>query len=247
MPNTWRAPSGRPDDHPLRLAGPPTGRRAPCFCGVALGSELDIGQPAELLVPREEPRPEPTRRGVADRIGIRQRGAGELQGHRLEDPIVLHVHDERAEACELPLRFLVPTLAENRQVQFHEIPEGREEFRSEVSAEPVVPFDDLDQRERIEEESRRPYQPLRSSFFSFWVSTFQSRREPNASITPLDRCTSRNTSSPGSRWSLLATPLGITTPREEPHRRIFALVAATCSDTLYLIYSLIAMVAERNS
>src|SRR2546426_5034565 len=184
-------------------------------------AKLDVRQASERLIARQEPNTKPTRGGVSDCVSVRELRTSGLEPHRLEQPSVLRVDDDRAEPGELSLRRDFPSVSKDREIQLDEIPDARSQLRGQIPPVPRIPSHDLDERIRVEEEPGRPHQPRRSSSFSFCGSTSQSRREPNALSIPAWSI-SRTTSSPALSPSSFATALGTTIPREDPHRRTLA-------------------------
>src|SRR5256885_10808636 len=201
-----------------------TARRRRCFEG--LPAEFDVWQASERLVTGEEPRADPAGRGVSNRVRVRQLRTSDLQPHRLEQPSVLRVDGDRPEPCELSLGLVFPSVPENGEIQFDEIPDARSQLRGKIPSVPGTPPYHLDECIRVQEEPGRSYQPRRSSSFSFCGSTVQSRSEPNASSIPAWSI-SRTTSSPALSLSSFAISLGTTIPSEEPQRRTRACTRGT--------------------
>src|SRR2546427_8751732 len=214
----------------------PASRRRPgvggCFEG--LPAEFDVWEAPEGLVTGEEPRADPAGRGVSNRVRVRQLRTSDLQTHRLEQPSVLRVDGNRPEPCELSLGLVFPSVPENGEIQFDEIPDARSQLRGKIPSVPGTPPYHLDECIRVQEEPGRSYQPRRSSSFSFCGSTLQSRSEPNASSIPAWSI-SRTTSSPALSPSSFAISLGTTIPSEEPQRRTRACARAT-SPICYIQY-----------
>src|SRR5881628_3590139 len=221
----------------------PASRRRPsvggCFDG--LPAEFDVREALEGLVTGEEPRADPAGGGVSNRIRVRQLRTSDFQTHRLEQPSVLRVDGNRPEPCELSLGLVFPSVPENGEIQFDEIPDARSQLRGKIPSVPGTPPYHLDECIRVQEEPGRSYQPRRSSSFSFCGSTVQSRSEPNASSIPAWSI-SRTTSSPALSLSPFATSLGTTIPSEEPQRRTLACTRATMSEMLYLTYNTVSEV-----
>src|SRR2546427_4414261 len=149
-----------------------------------LPAEFDVWEAPEGLVTGEEPRADPAGRGVSNRVRVRQLRTSDLQPHRLEQPSVLRVDGDRPEPSELSLSLDFPSVPENGEIEFDEIPDAGLQLGGQILSVPGIPPYHLDECIRVQEEPGRSYQPRRSSSFSFCGSTVQSRSEPNASSIP---------------------------------------------------------------
>src|SRR5256885_1439175 len=155
-----------------------TARRRRCFEG--LPAEFDVWQASERLVTGEEPRADPAGRGVSNRVRVRQLWTSDLQTHRLEQPSVPRIDSNRPEPCELSLGLVFPSVPENGEIQFDEIPDARSQLRGEIPPVPRIPPHDLDERVGVQEEPGRATSPdgARLSVSADPPSSLGARRTP---------------------------------------------------------------------
>src|SRR6266511_4478640 len=118
-------------------------------------AELDVRETPERLVTGQESRANSARGRVPDRVRVRQLWTSDLQPHRLEQPSVLWVYDNRPKPRELTLGLDFPSFPKNGQVQFDEIPDARSQLCGEIPSVPRIPPHDFNERIGVEEEPRR--------------------------------------------------------------------------------------------
>src|SRR5712692_12051347 len=110
-----------------------------CLRGTDSTTEFHVLEAPERFVACEEPRPESAGGRIADRIRIGQLRPSGLEGHGLEQPLVLRLDGDAPEASELTAGLSFASVPKDGEIQFHEVPDAGPQLGGKVPAIPGFP------------------------------------------------------------------------------------------------------------